>query len=88
MRYLDIWKEFKFTDVAKEDMKRYVIEMALLNETIKGDPEWRVFYSAKSKHTLRGARKEFWVWVNRKWDFTSDRPVFRIYDTKKNEVVG
>lgn len=60
---------------------RYVIEVLL-----DGEVEWRVFYSAKSHRTKQGALGELYSWRDMKWDFPADKPEFRIFDTKKQEV--
>lgn len=69
-------------------MKRYEIQIGSLETSLHDhDPRWSQFYSARACRTLRGARKEWWRWVNHEWDFAGDRPLFRIWDRKKKEVV-
>lgn len=66
-------------------MKRYQIQYVALEDTIGvKNPEWVIFYRASGKRTLKGARKEWWEWVNYPWE---DHPLFRIWDTKENKVV-
>lgn len=65
-------------------MKRYTIEIMFLEDSVKGTAEWKHFYPARSKRTEKGARKEFWYWVNYPWE---DHPIFRIYDNKKERAV-
>lgn len=63
---------------------RYEIQYRDLQEFLKGEGNWVRFYSARTRFTLKGARKEWWKWANRQWD---DQPLFRIYDNKEKKVV-
>lgn len=67
-------------------MKRYQIQYVDAVDLASGEGDWVLFYSAKSKRTLRGARKEWWRWVSHEWDFVGDRPLFRIWDAKEGKV--
>lgn len=70
-------------------MARYEIKYRSLHEVVRNpNGEWLHFYSAKSCHTLRGARKEWWKWVNKEWDFTNDLAMFAIWDAKTGKRVG
>lgn len=69
-------------------MKRYEIQVCHSEDFAEGDElEWKTFYGAKTAHTKRGAYREWWYWVRRDWHFTADKPLFRVWDRKKNKVV-
>jgi hypothetical protein len=69
-------------------MARYEIQYRSLHEVVRNPKaEWLHFYSAKTCHTKREARKEWWRWVNTDWDCTNDLAMFRIWDSKKQEAV-
>jgi hypothetical protein len=67
--------------------KRYSIVYRSTHEVIRNPhAEWLHFYSAKSRRTKRAARKEWWYWVNKDWDFSNDLAMFAIWDNKKGEL--
>lgn len=64
-----------------KNKNRYTIQVKLTNEE-----EWKHFYSERPTRSIQNALGALYAWRGYKWDFTSEKPKFRIYDNRLDEV--